>query len=116
MTTNHYLGEAVQTAFEFHNGEGDSQPVCLRGDICRNRHKDAETSVEANIRANPTKHLWRLKVLGVITQLKTATLKDVCERLGRPENALSGRVSELKADGVIEVCGRRGGFSVYRIK
>ena len=83
-------------------------------DITISRHKGTITSIDANKRAAPTKHLWRLKVLGVITELKEATLADVSERLGRPVNCLSPRITELIADGVIEVVGRRKGFRVYR--
>lgn len=116
--TRQQLGGAIQTLFELHGGSGDSQPVILRerGDICANRHKGAETSVQANKVVR--KEIDAEKVYNAIKQAGNATLKEVCVVLGKTPNQISGRFTFLVKAGRIEVIKgeAREGCRVYRIK
>ena len=76
-------------------------------DICRNRHGGVETSVEADKAVR--KERDRELIYGYI---KTArhygqTLDELSVLLDRPPNALSGRITELKAQGKIVYTGRK---------
>ena len=88
-------------------------------DVCKNRHKMSETSVEANLRAENTKTHWQAEVLkfAELYGKDGFTLKDVCRALDKPLNALSGRLSEVKALGLIEPIEgeRREGCQVYQL-
>ena len=84
-------------------------------DICANRHKGARCSVEANVRVEPSKANVRERVRLFVGGCgpQGCTLKDICSAFCKLPNELSGRVSELKADGVIFDSGRtKDGCSV----
>lgn len=84
-------------------------------DICKNRHRGAETSIEANAKVN--KPLEREKVLDVFRIFGTSYLKQVMRIVGKPANEVSPRLSELKADGILEETGERSEkCMVLRIK
>lgn len=87
----------------------------LFDDICASRHQNADTSIAANKEANKSKAYWRQRVLGVIAELRQATLEDVCTRLGKSSNSISGRISELRASKSIKIVGKRGLFRVYEV-
>lgn len=84
-------------------------------DICFNRHGGNEQSNAANKMAD--KDNDRALVLKFITEHKTAHSKQVARYLGKQLNQISGRFSELKADGlIVETGGRSEGCAVYKIK
>ena len=84
-------------------------------DICYNKHGGNEQSITANQSAN--KDNDRALVLKFITEHKKAYSKQVARYLGKQLNQISGRFSELKADGLIaETDERAEGCAVYKIK
>lgn len=85
-------------------------------DISAGRHGGSETSIEANRIAERGKNYWRSRVVIYATRRKDFTLKEICSEYGRPLNALSGRLSELKRDGVLVNTGsRRDGCAVLTL-
>jgi hypothetical protein len=72
-------------------------------DPCARRHGGNAESVAAHESIKPTKAQQRQAVYDVIHAkgIRGATLDEVCIALGRPANALSGRVTELVAAGSV---------------
>lgn len=92
--------------------------VYLFDDICEHKHRGADTSVEANAKITPHKASSRAAVLDVIRR-KPSTLDEIAEALGTEKHKVSGRVTELRASGLIEVAGRvmnAAGNTVRRYK
>lgn len=87
-------------------------------DITISRHRGAVTSIEANERLKPFKRLQKHQVFAVAKQLPDFTLKEVCREMGKQPNEISGRVTQLLADGLIEIIDgeRREGCRVYKVK
>lgn len=86
-----------------------------KNDICENKHQQNAESIEANPNVSK-KYKDRRRVFQII--LKTyrgITSKEIAEKMGRPLNCISGRISELKRDGSIEVIGRRDGCAVLHV-
>lgn len=75
-------------------------------DICENRHGGAETSVEANKKSDKSKDRQRILQL-LIDHKEGLTLFDLCDRMHRLPNQISGRLTELVADNQIYYMGRR---------
>lgn len=73
----------------------------LPTDICANRHKNNPASVEANRKVDKSKD--RAAVLAVVERLGMSYSKEIARELGKPLNAISGRLSELKALGLLHV-------------
>ena len=73
-------------------------------DICRNRHRGADTSVLAHARVQ--KQRDRDEVLSILRR-EPATLDEVARRLDRQVNTISGRFTELKKAGQIIDTGER---------
>lgn len=85
-------------------------------DVTINRHRDNAASVEANKRAKQSKSEVRRLVWDIACSLGEFTSKEIAERLGRPINTFSGRITELKIAGlVVETEHRRNGCAVLRI-
>ena len=77
-------------------------------DVTQSRHQGNAQSIDANKRAEFGKGYWRARVIAFATNRGDGfTLKDLCNSFGRPLNALSGRISELKRDRVLVDTGRR---------
>lgn len=76
-------------------------------DICKNRHRGADTSVLANAQAN--KDQDRAAILGLVklAGLDGLTLSQACQLLGKDANRISGRFTELVRDGKVRIDGRR---------
>ena len=70
-------------------------------DITQNKHGGDPESIAANKRVN--KVLDRTVVLNLITDAgaQGLTLDEISERLDRPPNVISGRITELKERGLI---------------
>lgn len=84
-------------------------------DICINRHQGNEQSITANQRAN--KELDRQTVLNFIVKHGRGYSKQIARYMGKPLNCISGRISELKADEVIEDTGDRAeGCAIYQLR
>lgn len=85
-----------------------SNVVEIKPDICRNRHKGNEHSEAANLRIEPHKASMRerIRVFVAACQDYGATIKDVCQSMGKTPNEISGRITELKRDKVLFDSGR----------
>ena len=84
-------------------------------DICFNKHGGNAQSLTANQMVD--KDNDRALVLKFITEHKTAHSKQVARYLGKQLNQISGRFSELKADGLIVETGERSeGCAIYKLK
>ncbi|MBC8418762.1 MAG: hypothetical protein H8E10_09240 [Desulfobacterales bacterium] len=80
-------------------------------DICANRHGGNSCSADANKRAPKERdRQWVLELIAISSE--GLTLKEACRIMGKTPNALSGRISELKRDGLVYVSGRRDGCGV----
>jgi predicted transcriptional regulator len=85
-------------------------------DICRSRHRDNKESRDANPAGVVKKQVQ--KVVLSLLQIKShgMTSKEIADVLDRPLNAISGRISELKALGLVEPTGeRKEGCAVLRL-
>ncbi len=84
-------------------------------DICKNRHRGNLQSIIANTKVDKIKD--RLKVYELIVSLKKPYSKYIARMMGKQLNCISGRLSELKRDEIIEVTGETiEGCSVYQLK
>ena len=82
-----------------------------QNDICQNRHKGNANSVRVNPSAAFKK--WdRAKVYEIINNSFGITSKEIAKLMDRRLNCISGRISELKQDGLVVVDGRRDGCGV----
>jgi hypothetical protein len=87
------------------------KPVRTPDDVCKGRHGGNPQSVEAN--KKPCKDGDRRTILELIKAAPDGrTLKELCEAMGRTPNAISGRITELKMLGRVEVRGVRAGCGV----
>jgi len=75
-------------------------------DICSNRHQGNEHSRRANPDSK-SKQRSRLAVLEVIREFGGATVKEIAAELDTLPNCISGRITELKREGMIITRGRR---------
>ena len=68
----------------------------------------AETSLEAYeyLKANDKLKPTQQEVLQALKELGTATSKRIAKKLRKPLHAISGRITELKDMGLIEVVGK----------
>ena len=68
----------------------------------------AETSLEAYeyLKANNKLKPTQQEVLQALKELGTATSKRIAKKLRKPLHAISGRITELKDMGLIEVVGK----------
>lgn len=73
-----------------------AESATTHDDICIGRHRDSAASVEANARANQSKSAVRAEIFRIAESLGVFTSKDIAERLGKPINTISGRITELK--------------------
>ena len=80
-------------------------------DITENRHKGSETSKDAYSRIKATLPKARRWVYGMFAQrpVKGFTVHEIASRMDVSPNVVSGRLSELKRDGLIEPNGERRG-------
>jgi|TARA_R100001463_G_scaffold2960_3_gene12256 predicted transcriptional regulator len=88
----------------------------IKTDICENKHQQNAESIEANPSIRK-KNIDRSRVFQIIKKTYGGiTSKEIAEKIGRPLNCISGRISELKRDGRIEVVGRRDGCAILKTK
>lgn len=87
-------------------------------DICESRHRGSETSIAANARVAPHKDAMRRRLLEMIRSAAMGlTSAEIESELGIAKNRFSGRLSELKASGMIyETTATRGGCKVLVAK
>lgn len=78
-------------------------------DITARKHGGNENSQKANLRVAPYKAPMRERIRVFIggCDWHGATLKEICASFNKLPHELSGRISELKADGLIFDSGRR---------
>jgi hypothetical protein len=89
----------------------------LTTDITANRHKNNPESIDANKRIEPTKADWRKRIALYMNCVGGDwTLKELCRAFDKSPNEISGRLSEMKASGILEPTGeRREGCAVLRL-
>ncbi len=97
----------VQLGFPFDQQEQD---------ICARKHQGNRHSREAHERVkifkNSMRERCRIFIAGCGFQ--GATLAEICKAFGKEKNALSGRLSELRREGLIfDSKPERDGFAVY---
>jgi len=86
-------------------------------DITENKHggnansKAAIDGIYANLTLRQQQVLATIKARGSMGR----TCREIADRHGCGMNAISGRLTELKAMGKIKVVGRRDGCAVYQI-
>lgn len=86
----------------------------LSDDICSNRHQQNAQSKEANKKVH--KEVDRLRVLTIIREQGQATSKQIASIMGKQLNQISGRISELKSDAIIEETGaRKDGCALLKV-
>jgi hypothetical protein len=87
------------------------RPAKTPADVCQSRHGGNQHSANANKRVS--KAADREAVYSLIKQAADGrTLKELCAIMGKTPNALSGRITELKMIGRVEVNGTREGCGV----
>ena len=74
-------------------------------DICMNRHKNNPQSLAANKRVN--REHDRKRILEFLAQRGRSYSKQIAEALGKPLHTISGRLSELKEEQIIEETGNK---------
>jgi AraC-like DNA-binding protein len=85
-------------------------------DVCAGKHGGNPQSKAANLRIQPHKETARKRVFDLIKESgkNGATVKEIARKLGKYPNHLSGRITELTADGNITPSGiQREGCSAY---
>lgn len=88
----------------------------LDRDICKRKSRGSDTSKEAHDRIRPHKEKVISKILDWAREVESLTSHDVAEHFGKSKNEISGRLSELVRDGILEKTGeRRNGCHVLRI-
>ncbi len=86
------------------------------------KRRMAETSLEAYeyLKANNKLKPTQKEVLKALLELGTATSKRIAKKLHKPLHAISGRITELKDMGLVEVIGKvkegRTSFSLLKAK
>ena len=85
----------------------------MKTDPTKNKHGGNAQSNAAFEKIEETLTHRQNAVLGIIRDCVNATSKDVAYWLCSPLNAISGRITELKAMGKIKQIGRRDGCAVY---
>ena len=69
-------------------------------DITSNKHRGNDQSKEANKKVN--KLADRQKIVDYLKEYKVGTSKDFARYLGKQLNQISGRLTELRLDNIIE--------------
>lgn len=83
-------------------------------DICSGRHQGNTESRAANQQGLPSRAAQRMAVL-IYIRNEPRSMKEVAQLMGVPFNTISGRGSELKRLGLVELTGEvRQGSAVLR--
>ena len=86
----------------------------MKTDITKNKHGVNAQSNAAFEKISGKINTMQQQVAIAINRASAgATSKDIAHWLRRPLNAISGRITELKAMGKIKQIGRRDGCAVY---
>lgn len=96
-------------------GSQQAQMTFDQYDVCAKRHRGNPESVDANRKSSHNRRAMQIAVYNKIKDagIQGLTCREAAESFGKGMNALSGRFSELKADGLICKVGRREGCGVY---
>jgi len=76
-------------------------------DVCASRHRGNPESEAANERVAPSKADLRWKIMLWFYEHGPATCEQASRALGLRYTTASARLSELKADGFLEITGKR---------
>lgn len=83
-------------------------------DVCANKHNFNEQSVEANKKVN--KEIDRQRIINFLTSNGNGYSKQIARYMNKELHKISGRLSELKLDGVIADTGlRQEGCAIYKL-
>lgn len=87
-------------------------------DICFNRHRDNKQSNQAHLSLVPYKPRIRDKILTLIGMQvdRGITGLELSQSLNKPFNTFSGRLSELKKEGLVIERGIREGSAILFLK
>lgn len=86
-------------------------------DVCRRRHGGNAQSEAANAKVAPAKKGMRVAILAALAASDGLTLKELAKQFNKQLNQISGRVTELLADRLIErTSAERDGCAVLRTK
>ncbi len=87
-----------------HTKTDASELPLFRADACAGKHGGADTSSVAHARVLPGKRRAYQVILEAIRArgARGCTLHELCDLLGKLPNCLSGRLSEMKALGLLE--------------
>ncbi|WP_288985324.1 hypothetical protein [uncultured Flavobacterium sp.] len=87
-------------------------------DICFNRHRDNKQSNQAHLSLVPYKPRIRDKILTLISMQadRGVTGLELSQSLNKPFNTFSGRLSELKKEGLVVERGAREGSAILFLK
>jgi len=98
------MASRSQLGFDF----APAQPAkVLPIDICANKHQGNAQSVKANPSAEFKATLReRVRIFIAACDFHGATVKEIAATFGKPMHAISGRVSELKAENKVWHSGR----------
>lgn len=82
-------------------------PQRRREDVCANRHRGADTSVLANARVRKATDRAMIHTAIADAGSYGITLSELCRKLNKRPNQISGRLTSLRLDGVIRIVGKR---------
>ncbi len=87
-------------------------------DICFKKHKDNKQSNQAHFRLIPFKLTIRRKILALLKdhEIEGLTGLELSQSLNKPFNTFSGRLSELKKEGLVIEKGVREGSAILFLK
>lgn len=87
-------------------------------DICFNRHRDNKQSNQAHFRLIPFKRTIKRKILALLQDFPQEGLTglELANYLAKPFNTFSGRLSELKKEGLVIEKGVREGSAILFLK
>lgn len=102
----------MSTHFPF--GSNDTQPM-LPFDVCAGKHRANSESRAANLKISKAES--REQVMRVLLGSGPMTCKEIASRLGKEMHTISGRITELKALGMVEPTTElRDGGRVIRVR
>lgn len=84
----------------------------LSEDICSSRHRGNACSRAANPSAGQKSRDQKAVEEIIRRSPNGATVHEIASKMGKAINAISGRISELKAKGIVIVNGRRNGCGI----
>lgn len=87
-------------------------------DICLLKHRDNKQSNQAHLKLVPFKIKMKDKIMALIDMQKERGITglELSQSLNKPFNTFSGRLSELKKEGLVIERGTRNGSAILFLK